>query len=1064
MPAIWVQRIRALLVPLISAFLCFVFVVIRPLGQLGGDYSFLCYTSLLLFFFPSGRISAQIEATVLGVLGAALGLAWSMVALAIAAYCGRLYGADSSQPRAILGTSLGLMSFVGGFVRSYSPRLTAASRIFLFYPIFLLTSAQSITYVKGSYFTNEFLVAVFAAAFALVPTLLLSHSSSGPQLGRLIVGSLHTTCDLLPLSLSEILQLKSGTSAPPEHAGADDIEAANEASDDDGVAPDEKRKHAEQTRLSKSLRQSISQMRVTYDLYRGRVTRSKVHPTQLSGVVSALRRVARNPLLAPTSHIPGERIRAALERARQHAPYHPSSMHSDQRTPRSLSRLTTRLETLSPTPRRAASSVRLSVDPRLQFRSFPGTPSPTGQHHRRARSRASLAQAGVEAACDHLVSVVTDGLRRAAMDLATVCGWAQRDSKSVSSDPKRDLEQLKLELEEALADFQGKLAGLLDSGITLPASTNESGESTPVSPDYASAMDMRDTPLHSTVGRDHFRLAFYMTALLDLGKDVDRFLAFVIHVTNRAGTSRRWRFPSLRTWFGTDDLESTMPGDPVGQTDPSDRVVAATENENEGDVPEEGNLDFIQASTKTARRAPVASRGVTDSLELAWRRVWDNRGVIRGRIALSHLIHLSRHSRHVLYALKLAAGISLLALPAFLPPGQAGRMWFEDFRGAWTVLSYMYVLEVHTGATLRVGFFRMIGTFLGAVAAFVCTLIAHDNPYALVTLATACSVPISYTILFTTFPGVGIVAGITLPPLLFLNYLGLANGQSAFTLAWHRFVDIEIGIVAAVLVGTLIWPNHARVRYFHAVSSTLDRLTEYYLRMSRDNLRSSLVYQNDKKQYSALESEIRSGVVVSRSLIKIQRDEFSLLPRPIKLYTEIIDSIERLIDACDEVRTLRFSVPRKATVLDMLPIRRELVSAVLINLWAVAQAFRSRAPLPQFLPEARVPLEELMEAIDEQAMRIRRERKEKDRDRGRKAVRDEAPTPTPTGMTLENESGRDELAILYAMAENEALGEVCNNLDELVAAARTLFGTQSFLDARESRMYPSSATEPASPE
>jgi hypothetical protein len=67
-------------------------------------------------------------------------------------------------------------------------------------------------------------------------------------------------------------------------------------------------------------------------------------------------------------------------------------------------------------------------------------------------------------------------------------------------------------------------------------------------------------------------------------------------------------------------------------------------------------------------------------------------------------------------------------------------------------------------------------------------------------------------------------------------------------------------------------------------------------------------------------------------------------------------------------------------------------------------------------------------------MRIRRERKDKDRDRGRKAVRDEAPTPTPTGMTLENESGRDELAILYAMAENEALGEVCNNLDEVSGA------------------------------
>jgi hypothetical protein len=53
------------------------------------------------------------------------------------------------------------------------------------------------------------------------------------------------------------------------------------------------------------------------------------------------------------------------------------------------------------------------------------------------------------------------------------------------------------------------------------------------------------------------------------------------------------------------------------------------------------------------------------------------------------------------------------------------------------------------------------------------------------------------------------------------------------------------------------------------------------------------------------------------------------------------------------------------------------------------------------------------------------------------------------------------LAILYGMAENEALGEVCNIVDEvgatvylvgiglttskLVAAARTLFGSQRFL-------------------
>lgn len=53
-----------------------------------------------------------------------------------------------------------------------------------------------------------------------------------------------------------------------------------------------------------------------------------------------------------------------------------------------------------------------------------------------------------------------------------------------------------------------------------------------------------------------------------------------------------------------------------------------------------------------------------------------------------------------------------------------------------------------------------------------------------------------------------------------------------------------------------------------------------------------------------------------------------------------------------------------------------------------------------------------------------------------------------TGFRSEREEEDDnaELAVLYGMAENEALGEAINAVDELAAAARTLFGTQSFLD------------------
>lgn len=73
-------------------------------------------------------------------------------------------------------------------------------------------------------------------------------------------------------------------------------------------------------------------------------------------------------------------------------------------------------------------------------------------------------------------------------------------------------------------------------------------------------------------------------------------------------------------------------------------------------------------------------------------------------------------------------------------------------------------------------------------------------------------------------------------------------------------------------------------------------------------------------------TDSQSDLQISRTLIAIQRKEISLLPRPIKLYSEMVDAIERLLETLAEVRTLRFSVPRKATVLDVLPLRREFVS------------------------------------------------------------------------------------------------------------------------------------------
>ena len=93
--------------------------------------------------------------------------------------------------------------------------------------------------------------------------------------------------------------------------------------------------------------------------------------------------------------------------------------------------------------------------------------------------------------------------------------------------------------------------------------------------------------------------------------------------------------------------------------------------------------------------------------------------LIPGRLRLSRLLHNMKRSPHVYFAIKLAGGISLLSLPAMLSPTSKGRRWFDQSRMAWAVISYMFVLETHTGAILKVGMFRLAGTFIGALVAYI---------------------------------------------------------------------------------------------------------------------------------------------------------------------------------------------------------------------------------------------------------------------------------------------------------------------------------------------------------
>ena len=111
------------------------------------------------------------------------------------------------------------------------------------------------------------------------------------------------------------------------------------------------------------------------------------------------------------------------------------------------------------------------------------------------------------------------------------------------------------------------------------------------------------------------------------------------------------------------------------------------------------------------------------------------------------------------------------------------------------------------------------------------------------------------------------------------------------------------------------------------MSNCVETLSGRRLTCCSDLLRPSLVYQGNARKYNRLESELRTLISSCRLLISIQRKEVSLLPRPIKLYAEVIDAADRLVETLGEIRLLRFSVPRQTAVFDVMPLRRELVGS-----------------------------------------------------------------------------------------------------------------------------------------
>src|SRR5712671_2537318 len=167
----------------------------------------------------------------------------------------------------------------------------------------------------------------------------------------------------------------------------------------------------------------------------------------------------------------------------------------------------------------------------------------------------------------------------------------------------------------------------------------------------------------------------------------------------------------------------------------------------------------------------------------------------------------------LLYAVRLWASVCLALFVAF---------WLELDNPYWAGTSAAAVCQPQLGASLRKGWFRMIGTVAGAVVIVLLTAcFPQDRIGFLVLLALWCGLcAFGATVLRNFASYAAALAGFT-AAIIAANTLGATGGPTpdVFMLAIRRTSEICIGIVSAgiVLAGTDLgassggWPTHSPI-------------------------------------------------------------------------------------------------------------------------------------------------------------------------------------------------------------------------------------------------------------
>ncbi|WRT68516.1 uncharacterized protein IL334_005492 [Kwoniella shivajii] len=346
------------------------------------------------------------------------------------------------------------------------------------------------------------------------------------------------------------------------------------------------------------------------------------------------------------------------------------------------------------------------------------------------------------------------------------------------------------------------------------------------------------------------------------------------------------------------------------------------------------------------------------------------------------------------YAIKTGLGGAILAAPAYT---EAGRPFFLQYRGEWALIAYLAAMSQTVGQTNWLSLARVVGTIFGATVAIIFIHIAKNNNIVLPILGFFFSIPCFYVI--TQLPdytnaGRFVLLTYNLSCLYTYNVRDRYN-ITVEQIAIQRSAAVIIGVLWAAAVSRWWWPFTARRELRFGLSDFCLDLSYLYSKSvmtyskgaSHDQetriadhedgetsplMGNEIAYphlSSSVRQFMAMEMHLQSQLLTMRALLAQTKNEPRLKgPFAFSFYNEVLLSCERMLDRLHSMRCVTTRdewdhAMRKEFVVPVNKERREMAGHVILYFYTLSAGFRTRTPLPPYLPPAEEARQKLIDAI-----------------------------------------------------------------------------------------------------